>query len=65
MKFGPKFLLTFLLILFFFYFSFIFYSGNWNYGFSITLLSHCHKSHDTVTVMVTDHEVTIEESRRF
>jgi len=30
----------------------------------MTLLSQCHKSHDTVTVMVTGHKI-IEEGRRF
>ena len=28
----------------------------------ITLLSHCHKSQDTITV--TDHEIAIEKSRK-
>ena len=31
----------------------------------MTLLSHCHKSHDTITVIVTGHEIAIEKSRKF
>ena len=31
----------------------------------MTSLSHCHKSHDIVTVIVTDHKIALEKSRRF
>ena len=31
----------------------------------MTSLSHCHKSHNTVTVIVTDYEIAIEKSRKF
>ena len=31
----------------------------------MTSLLHCHESHDMVTLTVTDHEIVIEESRRF
>jgi len=58
-KFEPKFLLTLT------FFSFIFYSGNWGWGFGVTLLSHCHISHDMVTATVIDYEVVIEGSKRF
>jgi len=31
----------------------------------MTSLSHCHKSHDTVTVIVIGHKIAIEKSRKF
>jgi len=31
----------------------------------VTSLSHCHRSHDMVTVTITSHEIAIEGSRRF
>ena len=63
MKFGPKFLLTFLWTLFFFFFFFFLLSSILETGIraSMTLLLHCHKSHDTV--MVTGYKIAIEESR--
>jgi len=45
------------------FFSFIFYPGKLGWG--VTSLSLCHKSHDMVTVIITNHEIIIEGSKRF
>ena len=61
-KFESKSLLT----LFFFSFLF-FYLLSWEVGleFGVTVILYCHKSHDTVTVTVTDYKIAIKRSRRF
>jgi len=69
MKFGPKFLLTFHWTLFFFLVFFLFSSSfllssimETGVRVRMTSLPQCHKSHNIV--MVTGHEVAIEESRK-
>ena len=63
-KFRPKFLLTFLVIFLLFYFLL---SSILRTGVRVLAWHHCHncyKSHDTVILTVTGHNVAIEGSKR-